>query len=186
MKSPPEPPRIRFETVRAAPVVSLGFFAIGCCGSPDCETLAATGENIEIESTATTEKPVPSIPLSNPTERALTAKDFATLSRNHPQPPHGLWRFAMKRKRIVLPLRSPESSVTITGNDRMSFAPEVFVVPAGEEVTLTLHNIGSMPKETMGHNWVLLSTGTDILEFSTAGVRYPKENYAPAITTNPS
>jgi len=74
-------------------------------------------------------------------------------------------------------LPDPVSSVTIIGNDRMRFAPEIFVVRAGEEVTVTLHNIGSMPKETMGHNWVLLTMGTDILEFSTAGVRHPKENY---------
>jgi len=56
--------------------------AVGCCGSPNCETLAATEESVETESAATAEKPVPSVPPSNPEALALTAKDFAALPRD--------------------------------------------------------------------------------------------------------
>ena len=36
-----------------------------------------------------------------------------------------------------------------------------------------------MPKESMGHNWVLLTTGTDLAVFGTSAVSAPDNNYIP-------
>lgn len=46
----------------------------------------------------------------------------------------------------------------ITGNDQMQYDKQTLTVPAScKEVTLTLHHTGMLPRETMGHNWVLVS-----------------------------
>lgn len=46
-------------------------------------------------------------------------------------------------------------SVRITSNDQMRFSLSEIKASPGEEIRLTHANIGRMPKETMGHNWVL-------------------------------
>jgi azurin len=46
----------------------------------------------------------------------------------------------------------------ITGNDQMQYDKQTLTVPAScKEVTVTLHHAGMLPRETMGHNWVLVS-----------------------------
>lgn len=71
----------------------------------------------------------------------------------------------------------PTNNVTITGDDMMRFEPTQFTVAAGTEVTLTLHNIGRMPKQAMGHNIVILTIGTDPIAFAEASVRHPAAEY---------
>ena len=47
----------------------------------------------------------------------------------------------------------------ISGNDQMQYDKPTLTVPAScKEVTLTLHHTGKLPKEAMGHDWVLMST----------------------------
>jgi azurin len=46
----------------------------------------------------------------------------------------------------------------ISGNDQMQYDKQTLSVPAScQQVTLTLHHIGKLPREAMGHNWVLVS-----------------------------
>jgi len=46
----------------------------------------------------------------------------------------------------------------ISGNDQMQYDKPVLTVPAScKQVTLTLHHMGKLPREAMGHNWVLVS-----------------------------
>ena len=46
----------------------------------------------------------------------------------------------------------------IKGNDQMQYDKQVLTVPAScQEVTLTLHHVGKLPREAMGHNWVLVN-----------------------------
>ena len=54
----------------------------------------------------------------------------------------------------------------VTGNDLMKFSVERLEVAAPADVTVTLKNVGSMPKVSMGHNLVLLQRGVDALEFA--------------------
>jgi azurin len=69
------------------------------------------------------------------------------------------------------------TSITITGNDQMRFSPTEFTVKAGSEVEVVFHNIGRMPKETMGHNLVILQKGTNGVSFATASIRHPDNAY---------
>lgn len=48
--------------------------------------------------------------------------------------------------------------VEITGNDTMKFSVTEIRAKAGETLTVTLVNVGTMPKFSMGHNWVLLKS----------------------------
>ncbi|MGH2623531.1 MAG: plastocyanin/azurin family copper-binding protein, partial [Sphingobacterium sp.] len=53
------------------------------------------------------------------------------------------------------------NSWAIEGNDQMQYNINLMRVKAGEPVEITLKNVGSMPKESMGHNFVLLKPGVD-------------------------
>ena len=50
---------------------------------------------------------------------------------------------------------------------------------AGEEIKVILTNGGSMPKEAMGHNWVLLKAGSDGMTFATAAMSAKDTDYIP-------
>jgi azurin len=58
----------------------------------------------------------------------------------------------------------------ISGNDQMQYDKhDLWVNGACTEVTLTLHHTGKLPKEAMGHNWVLVS-GPDLSAVANAGM----------------
>jgi azurin len=61
----------------------------------------------------------------------------------------------------------------------MKFSLATIEAKAGEDLKVVLENIGSLPKEVMGHNWVLLKTGTDVMAFATAGMTAKDNNYIP-------
>jgi azurin len=50
---------------------------------------------------------------------------------------------------------------------------------AGEEITVVLTNAGTLPKEAMGHNWVLLKAGTDAAAFANAAAVARDTDYIP-------
>lgn len=72
------------------------------------------------------------------------------------------------------------SSVEITGNDALQFNTTAFTVKAGDSVTVTLQNVGTQPKDVMGHNWVLLQTGSDVATFGSAAMTAKDTDYIPA------
>jgi len=58
----------------------------------------------------------------------------------------------------------------ISGNDLMQYDKPSLSAPAScKQITLTLHHSGKLPKEAMGHNWVLVST-PDLQAVATAGM----------------
>jgi len=64
---------------------------------------------------------------------------------------------------------APEAVVVeLTGNDQMQYNKTALTVPAGATVTVKLSNIGSMPKEAMAHNFVLLASGVTAMDFGGA------------------
>jgi azurin len=75
------------------------------------------------------------------------------------------------------PALQPVTEIRISGNDQMRFAPATFAVKAGTNITLTLENIGTMPKEAMGHNLVIIKPGIGINVFSTASQGHPGKRY---------
>lgn len=74
--------------------------------------------------------------------------------------------------------------ITIEANDRMQFDLKEIKVEAGQTVVLTLKHVGKLPKAAMGHNWVLLTPGTEINEFGMAASKARDNDYIPADSEN--
>ena len=70
--------------------------------------------------------------------------------------------------------------IEITANDQMKFSVAAIEAKAGEQLKVTLKNIGTLPKEAMGHNWVLLKPGTDLNAFAMAAMTAKDSDYVPA------
>ena len=58
------------------------------------------------------------------------------------------------------------NTVEISANDEMKFDKIEIRVKANEKVTLTLKNVGKMPIQSMGHNFILLNDQANLAEFS--------------------
>ncbi len=69
--------------------------------------------------------------------------------------------------------------VNLTGNDQMQFNLKEIRVKAGETVRLTLKHVGQLPENAMGHNFVLLQQGTDIVDFATKAATASGNEYIP-------
>ncbi len=72
--------------------------------------------------------------------------------------------------------------ITIESNDQMQFDLDEITVEAGQTVVLTLKHVGKLPKAAMGHNWVLLTPGTDINKFGAAASKFADNEYIPEDT----
>jgi azurin len=58
----------------------------------------------------------------------------------------------------------------ISGNDQMQYDKQELSAPSTcNEITITLHHTGKLPKEAMGHNWVLVSA-SDLAAVANAGM----------------
>lgn len=79
------------------------------------------------------------------------------------------------------PVAAPTSQATLTleGNDQMRFDKTELKVAAGAEVTLTLTHTGTMGKEVMGHNFVLLKEGVAVESFASKAARAKDNEYIP-------
>jgi azurin len=69
--------------------------------------------------------------------------------------------------------------IEITANDQMKYSLATMEAKAGEELKVVLKNIGTLPKEAMGHNWVLLKAGVDVTAFATAAMTAKDTDYIP-------
>ncbi len=68
-------------------------------------------------------------------------------------------------------LPKEEVALTLKANDQMKFDLSELKVPSNSRVTLTLVNEGVLPKEAMGHNFVLLSQGTDVADYALRAIQ---------------
>jgi azurin len=72
----------------------------------------------------------------------------------------------------VLPLaaHADPCKLDISGNDQMQYDKQELSAPAScKEITVTLHHTGKLPKEAMGHDWVLVSAD-DLNAVANAGL----------------
>ena len=79
--------------------------------------------------------------------------------------------------------------IEITANDTMKYtigekqsgpdANLTIEAKAGEQLKIVLTNTGTLPKEAMGHNWVLLKAGTDVAAFDAAAAMAKEQDYVP-------
>jgi azurin len=70
-------------------------------------------------------------------------------------------------------------TIEITGGDNMKFSLASIEAKPGEELKIVLTNIGTQPKEVMGHNWVLLKKEADPAAFAAAAVTAKATDYIP-------
>lgn len=78
------------------------------------------------------------------------------------------------------PATPDNSSVEVTAGDNMKFSVTEINVPANKDFKITLTNVGTQPKEVMGHNFVVLKPGTDVAAFDTAAMAAKDTDYIPA------
>jgi azurin len=78
------------------------------------------------------------------------------------------------------PAAAPSGSFELTANDAMKYNLTRIEVKAGQDVTVSLTNMGSTPKAAMAHNWVLLQKGTDAKAFADAAAVAAATEYIPA------
>jgi azurin len=74
------------------------------------------------------------------------------------------------------------ANIVITGNDLMQFNLKEFKVKAGQKVKLTLRHIGTLDKNVMGHNVVILKPGVDTAEFAALASTEKDNDYIPKDT----
>ncbi|MBS1737562.1 MAG: azurin [Bacteroidetes bacterium] len=70
--------------------------------------------------------------------------------------------------------------IELTGDDQLKFDKTLFKIKAGQNVKLSMKNIGKMPKEAMAHNVVILAPGTDVQAFGEAAVKAKTNDHIPA------
>lgn len=71
-------------------------------------------------------------------------------------------------------------AIEITANDQIKFSTNEIRAKAGEVLTVTLVNVGTMPKMSMGHNWVLLKEAKDVDAFVNDAAMAAATDYIPA------
>jgi len=70
-----------------------------------------------------------------------------------------------------------ELRIEIGGDDRMQFDVTAFEVHPQQPVTIVFINKGSMPKESMGHNLVVLQRDVDVVDFANTSGRHVRNEY---------
>jgi azurin len=73
--------------------------------------------------------------------------------------------------------KSEVTEIVIESNDQMKFNLAEIRVKSGQKVKLTLQHVGKLPKESMGHNFVLLKDGTDVQKFAMAAGQARENGY---------
>jgi azurin len=62
----------------------------------------------------------------------------------------------------------------------MKFDVASMTAAPGEKITVSLTNASTLPKDVMGHNWILLTAGTDPVAFAAAAVSEGANGYIPS------
>jgi azurin len=70
--------------------------------------------------------------------------------------------------------------IEITAGDTMKYSITAIEAKPGELLKVVLDNVGTVPVEVMGHNWILLKAGSDSAAFSLAASTAKDTGYIPA------
>lgn len=73
----------------------------------------------------------------------------------------------------------PPKAVDITANDQMKFSVTSFEVEHGQKVTVTLKNVGTSPKASMGHNFTALAKNVNWKDFVEKASTEAAHDYIP-------
>jgi azurin len=75
-------------------------------------------------------------------------------------------------------------TIAITAGDNMKYSINRIEVHPGEKIRIQLKNEGTLPKEVMAHNWVLLAAGQDAAAYATAALAAKDQDYRPKALAN--
>jgi azurin len=70
--------------------------------------------------------------------------------------------------------------VVISAFDTMKYSVNTIEAHPGEKITVELKNEGNMPKEAMGHNWILLKAGVDPQAYANSALTAKAQDYQPS------
>jgi azurin len=65
-------------------------------------------------------------------------------------------------------------------DNAMKFDVTTITAAPGESIKVVLANASTLPKEVMGHNWVLITAGTDPVAFAAAAAPEAANGYIPS------
>lgn len=71
------------------------------------------------------------------------------------------------------------NTIDLTAGDDMKFSQKFFTVEAGKPVHLTFTHNGTMRKDIMGHNFVLLKPGSKVNDFANDAVNAKNTDFIP-------
>jgi azurin len=80
---------------------------------------------------------------------------------------------------LILHASAQDAKIEITGNDQMQFNTKAFTVTEGQKVVLSFKHIGQLPALAMGHNFVILNSGTAVPAFATKCAPAKDTGYIP-------
>jgi azurin len=70
-------------------------------------------------------------------------------------------------------------TIVIVGNDTLKFSVTRIEASPGQSIHIQFRNEGSMPKETMGHNWILLDRDDEVTPYAAAAISAHDTGYMP-------
>jgi azurin len=74
---------------------------------------------------------------------------------------------------------APPKTVEINADDKMKFDVTAFDATPGQKISLTLKNVGTTPKFSMGHNCVVLDRNVNVQNFLDAASTNAAHDYVP-------
>jgi len=80
---------------------------------------------------------------------------------------------------VAAPAQPGVRVIQLTGNDAMKYNMNSIELKVGEEVKVTMTNIGTMPKQAMAHNFVVLKAGSDANAFAMAAAPATATDHIP-------
>ena len=72
-----------------------------------------------------------------------------------------------------------EINIILSSNDNMLFDKQILYAYSRQKITLTLNHNGKLDKKIMGHNFVLLKAGVDVVDFATRALEARENDYIP-------
>lgn len=75
--------------------------------------------------------------------------------------------------------QAPPKEIHINADDKMKYDVTAFDAKPGEKISITLTNIGTTPKFSMGHNCVVLDRNVNVQNFLDAASMAASTDYVP-------
>lgn len=72
-----------------------------------------------------------------------------------------------------------EKTVVIIASDALKFSVTQIQASPGQSIHVQLRNEGTLPKDSMGHNWILLDDEAVAMQYATAAMAARDTNFKP-------